>query len=204
MKTRVLLVDDDVEFLDVARIVIHQSDPDFEIVVADSVKSAFEKLEQGEFDVIISEYLMPDATGLDLLEAIRSSGDDIGFIIWTGHSTEDVVVKALNLGADHYIVKGVDTKEQFKLIHSTISRIIAHKLACPPTMISQEVAGEFIHKLAHDVIGILQNIMGYTTLLNDEFDKSYLEDISKLTKKLSARMLTAVADIDNGELNSKE
>ncbi|MHA1613961.1 MAG: hypothetical protein ACTSYJ_03900 [Candidatus Thorarchaeota archaeon] len=70
--------------------------------------------------------------------------------------------------------------------------------------IPQEVASEFIHKLSHDVIGVLQNIMGYTTLLNEEFDKSYLEGIGKLTNKLSARMAIAVSDIDNGELNNQE
>ncbi len=73
----------------------------------------------------------------------------------------------------------------------------------PLKMIPQEVASEFIHKLSHDVIGVVQNIMGYTTLLNEEFDKSYLEGIGRLTKKLSARMVTAVSDIDSGELNQK-
>ncbi len=73
----------------------------------------------------------------------------------------------------------------------------------PSKMIPQEVASEFIHKLSHDVIGVLQNIMGYTTLLNEDFDKSYLDGIGKLTKKLSARMTSAVSDIDNGELNEK-
>ncbi len=73
----------------------------------------------------------------------------------------------------------------------------------PSEMIPQEVASEFIHKLSHDVIGVLQNIMGYTTLLNEEFDKSYLDGIGKLTKKLSARMTIAVSDVDNGELNKQ-
>ena len=73
----------------------------------------------------------------------------------------------------------------------------------PMKAIPQEVASEFIHKLSHDVIGVLQNIMGYTTLLNEEFDKSYLEGIGKLTNKLSARMAIAVSDVDNGELNKQ-
>lgn len=204
MKIRVLLVDDDVELLDITRILMDQTDPNFEIVIADSVSSALEKLEQEEFDVIISDYLMPDSTGLDLLEALRTGGDDIGFIIWTGHSTEEVVIKALNLGADHFILKGVDTKEQFKSIQSTISRIIARKHASPPKNIPYDEVQEFIHKLSHDVIGVLQNVMGYTTLLEDGFDKSYLEGIRKLTSKLSSRMKVAVSDVDNGELNKKE
>jgi YesN/AraC family two-component response regulator len=182
---------------------MHQTSPDSEIVVAESVQKALEILETEKFDVIIADYLMPDSTGLDLLEALRSSGDEVSFIIWTGHSNEDIAIKALNLGATHYIVKGTDIKEQFKQVQSTISKIIARKTECYPRMIPQEVAGEFIHKLSHDVIGILQNIMGYTTLLNDEFDRSYLEGIGRLTTKLNARMKTAVLDIDSGELNRK-
>jgi YesN/AraC family two-component response regulator len=179
---------------------MQRTDPNFEIVVADSVKKAFEELENEKFDVIIADYLMPDATGLDMLEALRSSGDNIGFIIWTGHSTEDVVIKALNLGADYYIVKGVETDKQFKLIQNAISKIVARKNAYQPKMIPQDKAGEFIHKLSHDVIGILQNIMGYVTLLNEEFDKSYLDGVGRLTKKLNERMKTAVSEIDRGEL----
>ena len=81
--------------------------------------------------------------------------------------------------------------------------VVTRENAYPAKVIPQEVASEFIHKLSHDVIGVLQNIMGYTTLLNDEFDKSYLEGIGKLTKKLSARMTIAVSDVDNGELNKQ-
>lgn len=203
MNTRVLLVDDDVDLLDISRILLRQTEPTLEIIVADSVKCALQKIEREEFDIIIADYLMPDSTGLDLLEALRSGGDDTGFIIWTGHSSEDVVIKALNLGADHYIIKGPDTKEQFKTIQSTITKILARKECSQMKMIPQKVVGEFIHKLSHDVIGILQNIMGYATLLSDEFDKSYIEGIARLTTKLNARMKTAVLDVDSGELTKK-
>ena len=70
--------------------------------------------------------------------------------------------------------------------------------------IPKEVVSEFIHKLSHDVIGILQNISGYATLLNEEFDKSHIEGIGRLTMKLNNRMKTAVLDVDSGELNKKD
>ena len=62
--TRVLLVDDDIELLDIARILLNQKDPDLEIVISSSVKEALEKLEKEEFDIIISDYMMPDSSGL--------------------------------------------------------------------------------------------------------------------------------------------
>ncbi|MGY5859725.1 MAG: response regulator [Candidatus Thorarchaeota archaeon] len=201
MKTQVLLVDDDAELLDATMLLMQHLNPDFEIVVAKSVQSALEKLEQEEFDVVIADYKMPDSTGLDLLQTLRSNKDDIGFIIWTGHTSEEIAIKSLNLGADYYIVKARDIKDQFKQIQSNVARIMARKAAYKPNMIPQDVASEFIRKLAHDMIGILQNIVGYTTLLNDEFDKSYLEGISRLAEKMDARMKTAVSEVDGGELS---
>ena len=203
-KMQILLVDDDIELLDVTRLLMQEKNKEFEIVVADSVQNALQKLEKENFDVVIADYVMPDSTGLDLLQALRTSGDDIGFIMWTGHSSEEIAIKSLNLGADFYIVKGVEIKEQIKQIQNTISKLVARREACQPKMIHQDDASEFIHKLSHDVIGTLQNIMGYATLLNDEYDKSYLEGISRLTEKLNARMKTAVSDVDNGELNLKK
>lgn len=199
--TRVLLVDDDIELLDIARILLNQTDPELEIVASSSVKDALEKLEKEEFDIIISDFLMPDHSGLDLLEALRAGGDDIGFVIWTGHSSEDVVIKSLNLGADHYILKGDDYRDQFSTIKDIIQKVVKKKENAGPSMIKQDTASKFIHKLSHDVIGIAQNIMGYATLLEEEINPEYVKGISRLLNKLNERVKTAVNEVDDGTLN---
>jgi len=198
---RVLLVDDDIELLDIARILLQQTDPDLEIVVSSSVKDALEKLENEEFDVIISDYLMPDSSGLDMLEALRAAGDNIGFVIWTGHSKEEVVIKSLNLGADYYILKGEDYRRQFSAIRDIIQNVSKKKSAIKPQTIKQETASKFIHKLSHDVAGITHNIIGYATLLEEENNPDYMKGIGRLLTKLNDRVKTAVSEIDNGELN---
>jgi DNA-binding NtrC family response regulator len=204
MKTRVLLVDDDAELLDIARILLQQTDPNLELVVADSVQRALEVLEHEEIEIVIADYLMPDATGLELLEALRSAGDEIGFIMWTGHSHEEVAIKALNFGADFYILKGTDIKDQFKAIHDVIEKVIQSKSQSdqgfPSKNIPSAKASEFIHVLSHDITGILHNIMGYATLLEEEYDKTYIQGISRLATKLSDRVKRAVSDIDEGKL----
>ena len=200
MKTRVLLVDDDPEVLDVVRILMQQQTPELEIVTTETVKEALEKLEKEKFDIVIADYLIPDSSGLDLLEAIRSRGNEIIFVIWTGHSQEDIAIRALNLGANYYILKGADLKEQFLTIREIIGKITAKK-EDTGTRIDQKKASEFIHKLSHDITGIVHNIMGYATLLEEEFDKSYIEGIGRLTNKLTTRVKSAVSEIDSGELN---
>jgi hypothetical protein len=67
-------------------------------------------------------------------------------------------------------------------------------------MISETVASEFIHKLSHDITGITHNIMGYATLLEEEKDPDYLEEIARLIEKLNGRVAEAVAAVDDGKL----
>ncbi|MBN2228674.1 MAG: response regulator [Candidatus Thorarchaeota archaeon] len=201
--TRVLFVDDDIELLDIAKLLLQQSDLDIEVIVATSVKEALERLEKEQFDIVIADYLMPDASGIDLLEAIRSSDDAIGFIMWTGHSREEVAIKALNLGADYYILKGANYRDQFNTIRDVMKKIISKKNTNSKTIqniISQKKASEFIHRLSHDITGIIHNIIGYATLIEEEQDMSYIQGISRLVTKLSDRMKSAVETVDTGVL----
>ena len=48
---------------------------------------------------------MPQKTGLEFLKELREQQNEIPFILFTGKGREEVVVKALNLGADRYINK---------------------------------------------------------------------------------------------------
>lgn len=207
MNTRLLLADDDVELLDIARILFRQTDQGLELLVARSVKEALEVLDREEVDVVIADYLMPDATGLDLLEAVRCTSNTIGFIIWTAHSREDVAIKALNLGADFYLLKGTDIKEQLVSMCGIVRKVIdsKHKTssARPAKEIPTEIASEFIHGLSHDVTGVLHNIMGYATLLEDDCDKTYIQGITRLVAKLAERIKQAVSDVDSGILIRK-
>lgn len=78
-------------------------EPVFERVeTAASMKTA---LERGNWDLIISDYIMPQFSGLAALEVIGKSGLDIPFIIVSGKIGEDIAVGAMKAGAHDYIVK---------------------------------------------------------------------------------------------------
>lgn len=198
---RVLLVNDDVELLDAAKIRLEQKDPDFEIIVSTSVKDALARLEKEEFSVIISDYLMPDSSGLDMLEALRTAGDSTAFVIWTGYSDEETAIKSLNLGADYYILKNKDYRNQFSVIKDIILNLSKKKSVFKPSIIKQENASKFIHKLSHDINGIIHNIMGYAALLEEENNPDYIDGINRLVTRLNNRIKSAVVEVDNGQLN---
>ncbi|HWR42926.1 bifunctional diguanylate cyclase/phosphohydrolase [Sporomusa sp.] len=63
-------------------------------------------LSEQQWDVIISDYSLPNFSGLAALELIKKSGLDIPFIIVSGAIGEDVAVAAMKAGAHDYILKG--------------------------------------------------------------------------------------------------
>ncbi|MFA5366090.1 MAG: PAS domain S-box protein, partial [Candidatus Bathyarchaeia archaeon] len=100
-KLRILHVDDDCGFLEVAKQIL-ELEGKFEVETAASVDEAFLKLADGVFDAVVSDYEMPGKNGLDFLGELKENKADVPFILFTGKGREEVAIRALNLGADGY------------------------------------------------------------------------------------------------------
>ncbi|MFX0094838.1 MAG: PAS domain S-box protein, partial [Candidatus Hodarchaeota archaeon] len=70
----------------------------------------------------VSDYQMRELTGLDVLKKIREAGNTTPFIIFTGKGREEVVIEALNLGADYYLQKGGDFMSLFTELLNIIEK----------------------------------------------------------------------------------
>ena len=62
-------------------------------------------LRSGPWDIVISDYSMPDFGGLEALATLRAHALDIPFIIVSGNIGEDVAVEAMKAGAHDYVMK---------------------------------------------------------------------------------------------------
>jgi PAS domain S-box-containing protein len=114
---RVLYVDDEPELLIIGKRYLEKS-KEFDIHILTSAKEALNYLKEHEVDAIISDYEMSDINGIEFLKILRARKDDTPFIIFTGRGREEVVIDALNAGADFYLQKGGDPKPQYtELIH---------------------------------------------------------------------------------------
>ncbi|MCK4896695.1 MAG: response regulator, partial [Candidatus Heimdallarchaeota archaeon] len=99
------------------------------------------------YDVIVCDYLMPTMDGLDLLKRIKEEDIDIPFIIFTGRSREEVVIQALNLGADLYLRKGGDAKSQFTELINDIRNVVKRKQVEEALRESEERFSHFMDNL---------------------------------------------------------
>jgi PAS domain S-box-containing protein len=107
-----LYVDDEPELLDLGKIFLERSGQ-FSVKTTSSTYQALEMLHSGQYDAIISDYQMPEMDGIEFLKRVRGSGNTIPFIIFTGRGREEIVIQALNEGADFYLQKGGEPLPQF-------------------------------------------------------------------------------------------
>lgn len=133
----VLHVDDEVGLLEIAKQFLETEGP-FKVDTASSSEEAFQKLKERTYDAIVSDYQMPGKNGLEFLRELRQEGNNIPFIILTGKGMDEVAIQALNLGADHYVNKGVDPAMMFSELAHNISKAVERKKANLEVWLRQE------------------------------------------------------------------
>jgi two-component system response regulator AtoC len=82
-----------------------------EVVSPESATDALALID--EVDVIVSDFMMPDMDGMELLEKVRKSNPGIPVILVTAHGSERLAVRALKQGAYDYLSKPFDNDELF-------------------------------------------------------------------------------------------
>jgi DNA-binding NtrC family response regulator len=120
MKTRVLIVDDEEEFVETLseRLTIR----DYDVTTSLSGEDAIEKLKHYNFDVIILDVAMPGMDGIETLRNIKGIKPLIEVIMLTGHATVSSAVDGMKLGAFDYLMKPCDTKELVAKINAAFER----------------------------------------------------------------------------------
>ena len=67
-------------------------------------------------DLVLTDLMMPDVSGMELIEALRSRGLTLPVIVMTAHSSVQTAVEAMRLGAFHYLQKPVNLEEMRALL----------------------------------------------------------------------------------------
>jgi len=160
---KILIVDDSKTSLMVLRNILAKHK--FEVVEAESAKEAMQILDADSLiDLVISDIMMPEISGLQLLQHIRKTPkyQDIPVIMCTAAGDRNSVVKAGTLKVSGYIVKPVVATQIIKQINKVVSQI-------RPTI-------EDKHKAA--------TRLGMTTSTYMEILSGFLDDVSKRKSQL--------------------
>lgn len=132
----VLYVDDEPGLLELVKMYLERDGP-FTVDTVASAQAALSLLDEKKYDVIIADYMMPDMDGILFLKKVRSLGNTIPFILFTGRGREEVIIQAIDEGADFYIQKGGDPTTQFTELSHKIQQAVHKRLAKKQLLESQ-------------------------------------------------------------------
>jgi two-component system response regulator AtoC len=90
---------------------------------AETAEEGLRYIEEGEPDVVLSDFRLPGMTGFDLLNAIKESWPNVSVVLLTAHGTVEDAVAAMRAGASDYLTKPVNLQE----LNFIIERCLASK-----------------------------------------------------------------------------
>ncbi len=193
---RVLIVDDERALLDVARIFLERAGG-FSVSTAQSARSALDTMGAGSYDVIVSDYQMPGMDGIAFLKVVRERDGNIPFILFTGKGREEVVIGAINNGADFYLQKGGEPNSQFaELAHKIRQAVHRRKAELDRIQSEEKFAKVFLHNPS------LEAITDFATGILIDVNEAYLKTTGYTREELvgkSTRDLNLFVDYADRE-----
>jgi DNA-binding NtrC family response regulator len=155
MKPTLLIVDDEKTTRDGLRAALEER---YDVYVAEDAKAAFELLEREHFDVMLTDFRLPNEDGMKLIARAKSLSKPPICILMTAYGSEELAVDAMKRGADDYIAKG---RLQIDELEMRIARALKQQ--------NLEVENVSLRKQLDSKFG-LENIIGESPLMKEIFE----------------------------------
>ncbi len=119
-RARILIVDDEQDALDIFS---RQLKDDYDIDIANSAAAALEKLKKKSYHITMTDVVMPDMDGIELMQEIKKKWPHVSVVVISGKASIEMAVRAMKLGAEDFIEKPVEDLELLKLMIEKILRL---------------------------------------------------------------------------------
>lgn len=117
---RILIIDDDATICLMLQGLLKRKG--FEADTVFSAGEAIKKLEDDAFDLVLSDFRLPDFDGLELLQKIKAMHPSVPVIIMTSYADIRTAVSAIKMGAFEYVTKPLNPDEILLLINSALEK----------------------------------------------------------------------------------
>jgi signal transduction histidine kinase len=190
--------------------------PAFELLHVDKLAAGLAYVAQMNLDIILLDLSLPDSQGLATFETVNQAAAQTPIIVLSGLDDKNVAVKAMQQGAQDYLVKGsIDSALLECAIRYAIERqiLISDHVQAKAQLTRQALElqrrnadlDEFAHTVAHQVQGLLAQIVGYSSFVEMNYAaqldaeaqmalKRVLQSANKMNNVLSEILLLASVD----------
>ncbi len=183
VERRILVVDDEKRMVESLQTLLAACG--YTVDTALSGKEAIQKLNAGDYPVVITDLRMDDIDGF---EVMRSVGENrhIAFIIITGHASTESAIQAVHHKAFDYLPKPFE----FEQLRKTVERAFA-------TVEAQRFREELISMITHDIKIPLSSIIGYASLIFDKTTGHVNPRAKEFVQTIHSNALKILSLIDN-------
>lgn len=181
---RILVVDDDIVTCQLISRILGKEG--MEITTANSPLNALHLFEENPFDLVITDFYMPEMTGGELLPAVKRISPGTDVIVMTAHATVENAVDAMRNGAYDYIVKPFQNDDLVLLVRRVIEK---RKLADENRYLREELSKKYSF---HNILGIspvMKNLFSSIRKVADSDATVLLMGESGTGKELVARAI---------------
>jgi len=146
---RVLHVDDEHSPLEFTKSFVELSDSNIHMESVATTEAALRRLEEENFDCVVSDYQMPVLNGIEFARRIRGFSD-VPIIIYTGRGSEEVAEAAFTVGIDDYIRKELNPSH-YQVLARRIRSVVEERRGHDALIRSEERYRTLIEQLPDPV-----------------------------------------------------
>jgi two-component system, sensor histidine kinase and response regulator len=189
MKSKIILVEDELDLQENIKDILEFYN--FDVITADNGVLALELLAKNIIDLVISDIMMPEMDGFELLRRVRNENKliNLPFILLTAKIEKEDIRKGMEYGAEDYLTKPIHAKELVRAIE-----VALNKKRIRETLLNDKIHQILIeernikyHELRTPLFGIMSILELLTTSLNS-FDYVQLKEILDTAYGASKRL----------------
>lgn len=149
----ILVVEDEVEIREL--MALHLLRQGYKVRECSSAEEAAQELKKSSYSLLILDWMLPGASGVDLLENLRQGGSSSGVLMVTAKTEPQDIVQGLEKGADDYLTKPFEPSILMARVKALLRRA---QMASAPSDSTKKIS----------IDGLIMNFETYEITLNDE------------------------------------
>ena len=116
MIMKILIIEDNPDHAIVTKRILRRADRDYQVESVIEGREGIKKIMEEDYNLVLSDYRLPDSNALDVLKEIKSKGKDLPFIVTTSAGSEKIAVELMKQGAYDYVLKDISYQDTLPIV----------------------------------------------------------------------------------------
>ncbi len=183
-KRSLLVVDDE----PIIRQLCARALSNFQIFEAADGQEALKILEKQSVDIILSDVMMPNLSGLELLSKVKQQSPDQAVVLITGYTEKEVILKALQSGADDFISKPINLLQLRTTVDKVLDKLVLRRELNSLKRVDK-LKSNFLGLISHKLKTPATAISLFIQNIADGIDDPQAEEFQKMLAMVQAETL---------------